>query len=42
MGEDSVESGVVTRERNRRVGLVLVMALAALYGLAIVGVIVLN
>jgi hypothetical protein len=42
MREDSVESGVGTRERNRRVGLALAMALAALYGLAIVGVIVLN
>jgi len=40
MLDDRVESG--TSERNRRVGLALGVFLAALYGLAILGVIVLN
>ncbi len=41
MRDDSVE-GAAASGRNRRVALVLTTALVVLYGLAIVGVIVLN
>lgn len=42
MLDDRMEPGVATSARNRRVALALAAALVALYGLAIVGVIVLN
>lgn len=42
MLDDGGEPGGVTSGRNRRVALALAAALAALYALAIVGVIVLN